>query len=173
MLGCAWRSWTRRLLFSDVWCPRSGAVDNEVGSEDPVGCPHCPDRIGFDVEPDHLDTALDPGACGFCCHCDSSQRTMLVQVPVGCAVAASCEAELSEDRPTFGQVFRNQELARDAQLVLELDLVPQGLKLGFIAGKKEVPDPPQPGVDAESFFELSPVRLAENREFDVGGRPQL
>ena len=54
-------------LFSDVWGPCSGAVDNEVGSEDPVGCPHRPDRTGFDVEPDHLDTALDPGACSFGC----------------------------------------------------------------------------------------------------------
>ena len=98
---------------------------------------------------------------------------MLVQVPVGGAVAASCEAKLSEDRPTFRQVLRSQELARDAQPVLELDLVPQRLKLGFIGSKEEVPDPPQPRVDAESFFELCPVRLAENREFDVGGRPQL
>jgi hypothetical protein len=141
--------------------------------DDPVGRPHRVDHVRFDVEPDHLDTALDPGACGFGGHCDSAQGTVLVQIPVGRGVAASCKGELSEEWPPSRQVFRNQKLARDAELVLELDLVSQGLKLGFIGSKEEVSDPPEPRVDAESFFELSPVRLAENRELDVGCRPQL
>jgi hypothetical protein len=98
---------------------------------------------------------------------------MLVQVSVGRAVAASCEAEPREDWPASSQVLRTEEFARNAELVLELDLVSEDVKLRFIGSKEEVSDPPQPGIEAESFLELGPVRLAENRELDVGRRSEL
>jgi hypothetical protein len=40
--------------------------------EDPIGRPHRVDRVPFDVEPDHLDTALDPGTHGLGRHRDST-----------------------------------------------------------------------------------------------------
>ena len=98
---------------------------------------------------------------------------MLVQVSVGRAVAASCEAEPGEDWPASSQVLRTDKLARNSELVLELDLVSQDVKLPFIGSKEEVSDPPQPGIEAESFFELGPVRLAQNRELDVSSRSEL
>jgi hypothetical protein len=67
---------------------------------------------------------------------------MLVQVAVGRAVAASRKAELVEHRPARRQVLRNEELALDAELVLQLDLVAQDLKLGFIRSEEEIADPP-------------------------------
>ena len=112
--------------------PCSSAVDDGVGTECPLGCPHGPDPVGFDVESDHLDAALDRGACGFGRLREPMDCTMLVQVAVGSAVAASCEAEFAEDWPACQQVFRIKELAWDAELVLELDLVAQDLKLSFI-----------------------------------------
>ena len=98
---------------------------------------------------------------------------MLVQVSVGRAVAASSEAEPGEDWPAASQVLRTDKLARNSELVLELDLVSQDVKLPFVGSKEEVSDPPQPGIEAESFFELGPVRLAQNRELDVSSRSEL
>jgi flavin-dependent dehydrogenase len=55
-------------------------------------------------------------------------------------------------------VVLERNLPGAGSLVLELDLVSQDVKLPFIGSKEEVPDPPQPQVDAKSFFELSPSK---------------
>src|SRR5262245_45470774 len=67
----------------------AGPVDDDVGTECPLGCLHSPDRVGFEVESEHLDAALDRGARGFGCPREPLDCPMLVQVAVGCAVAAA------------------------------------------------------------------------------------
>ena len=68
-------------LFSDLGRPCSGAVDDDVRMEDPVGRPHRVDRVRFYVEPQHLDTALDPGTYGLGCHRDSASARCWSRYP--------------------------------------------------------------------------------------------
>ena len=156
-----------------MWSPCAGAVDDGVGVDRPTGRLHRPDCVSFDSESGHFGTALDSGARVFRRRRYSAQRAMLIQEAIRCAIAAARDPEITQDGPACRQVVRNHELAWDTELVLQIDLMSQRLKLGIVGGEEEVPDPLQPRVDAESLLELGPIGLAQTRESNVRCRPQL
>ncbi len=153
--------------------PCAGAVDDDIGSDDAVRRPHRLDPVGSEIESGDADSAFDRGTLRFGCLCDAMYCTMLVQIAVGGAEARAGNIEAAETRPPCPYVVRGEELARDGEPVLERHLLPEGLKPILVRSKEEVSDPPQPDVDAKSILELRPVLFAEDRQLDIGCRPQL